>query len=141
VSVTEVSINTQKKKMDVSCKAFTNDLEEAIKKLYGKSFDLKNTKDEKGAEEILKKYFNAHVSIKVGDALQILEFIGYEVEEEAVWCHFEVNDFNAKGKIIITNSILFDYISAQNNLIHCTYNGTRKSTRLVNPDKKAEFNF
>lgn len=127
--------------MDISCKVFTNDLENALKQLYKESIDLKNTKDEKKAEELLKKYFSSHFSVQTGGEIQQPAYVGYEIEEEAIWIYFEVNDYTAKGKIEITNTLLYDFLPAQNNLIHCIYNGTRKSTRLVNPDQKAEFSF
>jgi hypothetical protein len=41
----------------------------------------------------------------------------------------------------VINDLLYEYLPQQMEIMHVTVNGERKSSRLNNPDSKAEFTF
>jgi len=141
VSVTEINHNAQEKTLEISCKAFTDDLEKAIEKSANVKIDLFNVKDKQAAEKAITDYFRKHLLIKVdGKALQI-ELIGFERESEATWSYFQVNNIPSVKKIDITDNILFEVSNDQINLLHVTVNGNRKSTKLDFPNAHAVFDY
>ncbi len=148
LSLTEVHINTTKHTLDVSSKLFTDDLELELGKIANKKIDLSTSIKNKPSlpagreiEQLLFNYLDKNFKINVGGKLLKLKYIGYEVENDAVWCYLEVTDFKGKGTISILNTLLYDSFSEQSNLINVSWNGVIKSGKLSNPEKLAEFIF
>jgi hypothetical protein len=141
VAVTEVNHNAQEKTLEISCKAFADDLEKAIEKSSNQKVDLFNVKDKAAAEKAIAEYFRKHLILKVDGKVLQLELVGFERESEAVWSYFQVNNVTAVKKLEVTNNILYEASNDQINLIHVTVNGNRKSTKLDFPNTHASFDF
>lgn len=141
LSLTEVKVDTKKQTLDVSCKLFTDDLEDVLFKKYGKKTDLSGSLKNKEVEALISKYINENFKINVGGKLQTLSFVGFETETDATWCYLEVVPFTAKGKVTILNTLLYDYLPEQSNMINFYWDETERSAKLVNPEKMAELDF
>lgn len=141
VSVTEVHADTQKNTLTVSCRMFTDDLENALKQIFNRPFDLLNASSDKETNSLLDAYIQKHFSIGVAGVLQKLQFVGFEHEEEATWCYLESVNFSGLGSVTVTNTLLYDFIPDQVNIIHFYAKGSRRSARLVNPEKSVGFQF
>jgi hypothetical protein len=141
VSVTEISHNAKGKTIEISCKTFTEDLENAIQKAGGAKIDLTNVKDEAAAGKAIADYIKKHLQLKAdGKAVQ-LEYVGFERENEAIWSYYQVSNVASVKKLDIQNSILFEVSDQQINLMHVTVNGNRKSTKLDYPASSASFQY
>lgn len=141
LSLTEVHVNTEKHTLDVSSKLFIDDLEFELGKIANKKIDLSASVKSKEVETLLFNYLNKNFKINVGGKLQKLEYVGYEVESDAVWCYMEVTNFKGTGTVSILNTLLYENFPEQSNLINVTWNGDTKSAKLSNPEKMAEFVF
>lgn len=141
VSITEIRINTEQKILQVSCRMFIDDLEDAISKLYDIKADIIASVKNQSLHDVLFQYIRQHLSIQVGGTFLQPNMLGYEIEEEAVWCHLELTQIDVSNWIKTTNTILYEFIPTQTNIMHCYMNGIRKSTKLVNPQSKAIFEF
>lgn len=141
LSLTEVHVNTEKHTLDVSSKLFIDDLEFELGKIANKKIDLSTSTKNKEVEVLLFNYLNKNFKVNVGGDLQKMEYVGYEVENDAVWCYMEVTNFKGAGTVSILNSLLYQSFPEQSNLINVTWDGELKSARLSNPDKMAEFIF
>lgn len=139
VSVSEIRIDTLSKNVNVSVKLFTDDLQDAVYRINKVPVDFNKQSDNQ--KIMLENYFKERFKITIGAKVIPLSFIGYEVEEEATWCYLEFKPLNSFGKVIIVNSLLYDFLPNQTNLIHCYYNQNRKSYKLDNPDKLVIFEF
>lgn len=141
VSVTEVRIDTRKSELTVSCRMFADDLEDALRRLNGRPFDLFASLKDPTTGGFVDKYVQGRVSVGIGGSLQKLEFLGMEQEDEALWGYWQSANFSGLGSITVTDALLYDFLPDQVNVIHVYVNGERKSTRLVNPEKTAAFRF
>jgi uncharacterized protein DUF6702 len=141
LSLTEVHINTEKHTLDVSSKLFIDDLESELNKLSGKKNDLSAAVKNKETEKLLYDYLEKNFKVNVGGKLQKLEYVGYEVEGDAVWCYLEVSKFRAQGTVSVLNTLLYEGFPEQSNLINVSQDGVSKSAKLSNPEKLAEFMF
>jgi hypothetical protein len=139
VSVSDIRIDSESKSVNVSCKLFTDDLQEALYKLNKSEVNLSIQSESQ--KLMLEQYFKERFKLTIAGKAIPLKLIGYEIEEEATWCYLEFNKFENLGKVIISNSLLYDFLPEQTNLIHCYYNLNRKSFKLNNPDKIAQFDF
>lgn len=141
VGLTEVNIDSKKHTLDVSTKLFMDDLEAALLKSTNKKVDLSKSVDNKEAQVLLMNYLNANFKINVGGKLLKLQFVGFEIENDAVWCYSEVTNFKGKGTVSILNTLLYESFSEQSNLMNVNWDGVSKSVKLSNPEKLAEFIF
>jgi hypothetical protein len=141
VSVTEIEHNAKDKTLEISCKIFTDDFEKTLREAYKTHIDLLQPKDKNAMNKLVSDYVQKHLQVKVDDKAVALQFIGYEQEEEGIVSFYQVNNIPSVKKLDITDNILFEYKKEQISIIHTHVNGNRKSTKLVNPEEKASFEF
>ncbi len=141
VSVIEVEHNATAKTLEVSCKLFTDDLEKTLRSTYKSSVDLINPKDKTAMDKLINDYVQKHLKITADHRTINLKYLGYEQEEEGIYSYFEAENVGQPKTIQIFNNLLYEYKPEQMGLMHVTVNGTRKSTKLVNPADRAELQF
>ena len=143
-SLTEIKANTQKKSFEVSCKLFTDDIEEALLKLNHSKVDLGSSEKNKAVQLQIENYLHERFKIVINGNPVSPHLIGFEVENDVTWFYMESTiTSNSKNpvKIKITNSLLYDFIPDQTNITHITWNEKEQTEKLVNPDKEVEFVF
>jgi hypothetical protein len=141
VSVTEIEHNTKEKTLEISCKIFTDDFEKTLRTTYKTYVDLLQPKDKNAMNKLVADYVQKHLLLNVDGKAVVLQFIGYEQDEEGIVSYYQVNNIASLKKLDITDNILFEYKKEQISIIHTTVNGNKKSTKLVNPEEKASFEF
>jgi hypothetical protein len=140
VSVTDISYKKDEKTLQVSCKMFTDNIESTLKKVYKTPVDLLHPKDEIAAKKLLAHYIITHLKIKANGKPAVLDFLGYEQEEDAIWSYFEIRNMDVLPKNIhIENSLLYEYFPQQINMVHTQVEGKKQSSKVINPDKEMEF--
>lgn len=141
VSVTEMSLNAKTKSVEISCKMFAEDIEDVLKQNYKVPVDLGNDKMQVQNNKLINNYILQHFSVIIDSKSAPLKFVGFEKENESVYCYFEVLNVPALNKITVNNTILQDYKQEQINIMHVIVNGNRKSTKLDYPANQASFSF
>ena len=141
VSVTEIEHNAKDKTLEISCKIFTDDFEKALRQQYNTHIDLLNPKEKAAMEKMVSGYVMTHLLIKADGKPLALQYLGYEQQEEGIVSFYQVNNIASVKKLEVTDNILFEYKKEQISIIHTIVNGNRKSTKLVNPEEKAGFEF
>lgn len=141
VSSTEITFNSKQKSVEILCKLFTDDFENAIRKQNKTKIDLSAAGLHKEMDVIIKKYIENHLQIIINDQRQIQNYIGYEVDREAVNVYLEIEYVKPFEKININNRILCDYFEDQMNIVHVELIGKRKSGSLNYPNTQLEFKF
>lgn len=141
ISVTEMLLNSKTKSLEISCKMFAEDIEDALKQNYKTSVDLGNDKLQAQNNKLINDYILKHLSINIDSKAAVLKFVGFEKESESIYCYFEVVNVPAIRKLIVNDAILQDYKQEQINIIHVIIDGNRKSTKLDFPSNQASFSF
>lgn len=139
LSVTELKYNAPKKTIEVSCKMFTNDFEDALKKTCGKPIDILNPNNKAEVEKVLFEYVKKRLNIAINNKPVSLNYIGYEKEEEAIWTYMEITGCELPKTIAIDNKLLYDYLKEQINIVHCEVGTFKESSKVVNPESKISF--
>lgn len=139
VSVTEFNHNQKENTLEISCKLFADDFENTLKTRYKTVVDISNPRDSRQAEKLVYDYLQKHLILKINGRPAIAQFVGFEKENEAVWCYLQVNDVNQLKKLEITNSLLYEMYDTQIGIMHATAGGARKSIRLIHPNTNAVF--
>ena len=141
ISVTEIKHNERNKSLEISSKVFYDDLEAVLEKDYKMRIDILNPPDRKKVDAVIADYFSKHLQITVNQKKVNLQYLGYQIEEEAAWCYFEVPKVVNANKLLIINNILFKEHPEQINMLHVIVKGKRESTKLDNPQSEAQFTY
>jgi hypothetical protein len=129
------------KAIQVMHKIFLNDLEEGLMKGRSEKYDITASENKTVFESELKTYYLNHFSIQINDKATNLNFLGYEFEEDAIWCYAEIEKVKKIKSIQIVNQILFETFSDQSNIVHFEFNDNTRSFRLTEGDDPIEINY
>jgi hypothetical protein len=142
-SLSELKVDTQKKGLELSCKLFTDDIEDALLKLNHSKVDLATSTKNKAVLQQVETYLHERFKIVINGIPIQTHLIGFEAENEVTWFYLEgsMNVTLAPVKIKITNTLLYDFLPDQTNLLHFTWNDQERMEKLTNPDKEIGFDF
>lgn len=141
VSVTEMNYNAKTKSIEISCKLFAEDLENVLKQNNKTPVDLTNEKLQSQNNYFINDYLVKHLAININSKPVKFKFVGFEKEKESVYCYLEIVHVTAIKKLVVTNSILYDFKKEQINIMHVLVNGRRESSKVDNPQSQASFSF
>lgn len=143
-SLSEMKVDTQKRSIELSCKLFTDDIEEALFKLNHSKVDLAGSEKNKLVQQQVERYLHERFKTVINGVPVSFHLIGFEVENDVTWFYMEsalISKASGSVKIKVTNSLLYDFIPDQTNLTHVTCNDKEQTEKLVNPEKELEFVF
>jgi hypothetical protein len=141
VSTTDINYNAKEGKLEVTCTIFTDDFEAALAKQNHTKTDLVKADMHAAMDVLVKNYMSANVHIRTSAAALGFNYIGFEVDKEAVNVYFESEKIPTPKKIAAEITLLHNFYTDQMNIVHMTVNGTRKSEKLDYPDKKVTQTF
>ena len=141
ITVTEINHNAKDKTLEISCKAFTNDLETVLEKMAKTKVDLSSAADKKATDQLIGTYVEKHLQLRCDGKPVQLHFIGSEKEADGTWSYFQVNDIVTVKRIDVVNNLLYDGFEQEINIMHVTVGGERKSFRLDYPIAAVSFQF
>lgn len=141
ISVTNIDYNKQDKRLEISCRIFFDDLEDALAKQYGERLSLLKPANRSVVDQYLTDYLNKNLSIEVNGKVKSISYVGYEIEEDAAWCYLQIGAIEEIDDLVVHNSILYPSHKQQSNILHVSANGQRKSLKLDYPKSKASFRF
>ena len=139
LSVTELKYNAGENSIEGSVKVFVHDLEKALKQLGHKQVDLIHPKDRQATEAILRDYIKARLKMWVNGSEKPFTLLGFEQENEHFWMHVMAENCPAPKKVTFENSILYDFLKEQINIVHFDFMGKSQSAKVVNPEKEIHF--
>jgi hypothetical protein len=118
ISLTEMRFNPQSNKMEIAQKIFWDDLEMALTKEFKEKVDFLNPKDKAKLENQLKTYLLKHNRIWVNGKILSLNYLGYEVDDEAAWFYLESSSTELPKTLEVHCSVLLEDQQAQQNIVH-----------------------
>lgn len=141
VSVTEIEHNATQKMLEISCKLYTDDFEKTLRMHTKEKVDLLNPAVKKQMQVLINNYIQQHLSLKADGKSVALQFLDFEQQEEGIVSYLQAANVPTVKKLDITNNLLYEYKAEQMGIMHVMVNGTRKSSKLNNPDAQASFSF
>lgn len=141
VSTTEINFNAKDKTLEVSCRIFSDDFETILAKLYKQKIDLNSANMKTEMDGLIKKYLLSHLQLKANGKGTVLNYIGFEIDREATNIYLEVERIPAIKSVEVNDTILYDLFDDQMSIVHVVKGSTRKSTKILYPEKKFVANF
>ncbi|WP_126246944.1 DUF6702 family protein [Chitinophaga rhizosphaerae] len=141
MSVTEIRYNSPRKSLEISCRIFSDDLENVLKKESKQPLDIIHPKNRPAADSLVAQYLRRHLFLSADGKPLSLKYLGYEISEDATWCYLECTPMAPFRKLDIKNDILYAEHATQSHMVHAIVNDRRQSTKLDNPSSNATFSF
>lgn len=141
VSVSEINHNAAEKTLEIFCKVFVDDFEKVLEQNYKTPIDLNKESVKTAMDKLVKDYVIKHFSVNADGKNISLNYLGFEVESEAVYVYLEGEGVASLRNAIITQNLLYDMYTDQIGIIHVIVNGNRKSTKITYPETKATITF
>ena len=138
VSVIEAEYFKKENIVGISCKIFTDDLENSLKKSSGQPVDIING-DKNSNRQKMMAFFPKHVKVKINNRAYNYEVLGYEIDKDAAFVFLEIRNSGEPKQFEINTDLLYDMDKSQVNLIHFIKNGERNTQRLTFPNTSAIF--
>lgn len=141
LSVTEIRHNAAHKSLEISCRIFSDDLENTLKKQSKTTFDIIKPQNRVMVDTLIARYIRQHLQISVDGHVVAPRYLGYKIEEDAAWCFLEASGVSQVKKLELKDDILYEAHESQSHMIHVIVNDQRKSTKIDNPKSVASFVF
>ncbi|WP_429379389.1 DUF6702 family protein [Mucilaginibacter sp. UYCu711] len=135
VATTELSFNGQDNKMEGTCTLFTDDFEAGLEKQFHTKIDLSKADMHQSMDVLVRNYIYANLQVKNSNTPVALNYLGFEIDHEAINVYLESNKTTQPATINVTVSLLYNLYDDQINIVHLSVRGIRKSTKVNYPDK------
>ncbi len=137
ISLTEIKWNDQTEHLEISQKIFWDDLEIGLSGYHGKSIDFLNPANKELLNNQVKTYLLAQNQLWIADKEVKVNFIGYEIEEDAAWFYLESEKVAQPTSIKIRNSLLIKDFSDQNNVIQVYFGSNSPKSIILGKGKES----
>lgn len=141
VSVTQVNYIKEKSSVQITSRIFIDDFENLIRNRYDESITLADKNEPKIADTYIERYLKDKIKIKINNKDAKLNFIGKEYDTDIMRCYLEIEGVKEITSIKITNQLLFDLYSEQQNIVKTKINSKQKSFLLILQKDHALLNF
>ena len=143
VSVTEVKYKEDRRALQISSRIFLDDLELALRAHTGEeNLDITDEGNWEFLNESLKAYLLEKITFKDQKGKSYpLTYVGAEMEEDVMWCYLEIEKVKKLSSIEVTNEVITEVWSDQENLVHFRAFEKVKSARLYKGESSTVFDW
>ena len=89
----------------------------------------------------IEDYFEEKLKIKINNKIQKITFLAKEQEDNIVICYLKIEMKDKPKDIDITNNVLTDIFSEQQNLVHLNINGNKKTLLFTNTNNNQKIKY
>lgn len=127
MGIYQINYASEKKMLQVTSRIFVDDLNKTLEKKYNRKFFIGSDKETVESVELLKKYLAENFTIKINGQSKTMNFLSKELDDDVLVCYLNLKDISKISSLEIHNSVLIDCFPEQQNLVHVTVFGTKKS--------------
>jgi len=131
VSVTEINYVKEEASVQIISRLFINDFEAVLQERYDENFHLENENTKATRLKYIQKYFSKKLNIAINDELQEIKLIGAKFDDDMLVSYFEISNITQIKSIKITNKLLLENETNQQNITHININGKKKSFLFI----------
>ncbi len=142
ISLTEIRYNPSSQKMEIAQKIFWDDLEVALGNHFDEKVDFLNPTDKAKLDRQVKEYLLKNNQVTVNGKILTLNFLGFEIEEDAAWFYIESSTSELPKTVEVKNTILLEDFDGQQNIVHVyTQSKSPRSLLLGKGEEKGKIEF
>ena len=118
VSVIEIQHNESAATAEISVRIFTEDLEETLRKQSNTPIDLVYPKNKTLMDKQVSTYIRQKLHLTINGKPCELQYIGYEIQKESIWCYFEIPNITQLKTLEADCNLLYEFVNVQTNIFH-----------------------
>ena len=142
LSVTKLTFNENSKSFECEMKITAHDLEKSLKIISGKPVVLDKESMRNSNNKLVSQYIQNKFHVKINDEKIYLDFVGYEIEtNDDGWIFFEIKYPKKINKMEVSNLVLTETFSLQQNVTHILYKEKKQSFVYTKIDTHQIFNW
>jgi len=130
LSICEIEHDAKSETLNITSRLFQDDLEVALNEISGTSEYFSEVKEDKIKND-LQKFFRDNLQVIINGNTLTIRFLGFEIEENVVYCYLEITEIKSLGEITIQYTPLIDTFTDQINLAHIRYQGKVRSLKFL----------
>ena len=140
VSLLNVDLDPESGKIEIVFKLFSDDFERIILQKYNVDLDLTSKVDPGEKADAIQKYIDESFELRInGTKIDEWEYVGNQINEEAIWLYYK-NLWPGKiEKVSITNEAMMDLYEDQTNLVIVTCRDKQNGYHLDNKNRDISF--
>ncbi|MEO1030891.1 MAG: DUF6702 family protein [Bacteroidota bacterium] len=141
VSVTEIGYSEKNKSVQIISQIFIDDLEELLRERYDETITLDPDSDSMTIDGYLRRYLSDKLNISINGKQVQFNFLGKEYKDDITYCYLEIDSIPSVESIELTNRILFDVFTEQQNIVRFKMKNKNKSFLLIRGNDECMLNF
>ena len=131
VSVTQIDFLPEKQAVQITSRIFIDDFEKLLRTRYDEKITLATKNESLTTDSYIEKYLNEKLKLKINNKDVTMTFLGKEYDTDVIKCYLEIENIKTIKTIEISNKVLFDIFSDQQNIIKTKINSQQKSFILI----------
>lgn len=141
VGIHQINYAGEKKMLQITSRIFLDDLNNALEKKHKRKFTIGEKTETPEQVALMQKYLIENFDIQVNGKSRPLNYLSNEIESNVIICYFNIREVSKVKTLRISNKILFDLVTEQQNIIQTTVNGQKKSLLLTYDEAAGELTF
>jgi hypothetical protein len=139
VSVIEIQHNESAATAEISVRIFTEDLEQTLRKQTNTPIDLVYPKNKTLVDKQVSAYIRQKLHLTINGKPCELQYIGYEIQNESIWCYFEIPNITQLKTLEADCNLLYEFVNVQTNIFHVKKGKLETSKKLDYPASHLTF--
>lgn len=141
VGIFQLNYTPEKKMLQVTSRIFADDLNLALEKKHKRKFHFGDANVPPDEIPVMAMYISDHFTVSVNGKPKTLEFRSHEIENNVLVAYSRITNVASVKTLEVSNKILFDLVTEQQNIIQTNVNGTKANLLLTvdNPSGKLSF--
>ncbi|MEM6523120.1 MAG: DUF6702 family protein [Bacteroidota bacterium] len=142
VSICEIEYDSNSKSLEIIQRVFLDDLESQIRlDLNQPELDITEPDNGLTLDQMTKAYLIKRLSFEVNGKPRDFNYLGSEIEGDAILCYIEVEKVKKLKSIKVESSILIDLFDDQVNIVHVEVDDKIRSMKLTPQGRQEEFTY
>jgi len=141
ISLTEARYNDTSRNFEIAQKLFWDDLETVLSEEYNKKVNFLSPEDQEELDIMLKEYLLKHNTFFVNGKPVELNYLGYEVEEEAAWFYFQSGKVSVPKEVGMKNTVFLKQFETQQHVVNLYVDKKPKTLMLDRRRESGKVNF
>ena len=132
LSVTQMEFDADKNRITAISRVFVDDLEETLRQRYDVQLALGTDREDEKASFYIRRYMEQKLTVEINNVTLKFSFAGftYQNDQIVLLSEFSIIDSD-EYEIKVTNTLITDAYSEQQNLVHFRMNQKKQSEVLT----------
>lgn len=141
VGIFQVNFASDKKMLQITSRIFVDDLNNALEKKFKRKFHLEERNPPADDVSDMNKYVFENFRIAINGKTQPLDYRSFEIQDNVLVGYYRITQVESVQSIHVTNKILFDFVTEQQNIVQTNVGGNKQNLLLTIDEPSGRLDF